>query len=151
MRSAAWRAEQPHHSGEGTDAIAEAGQPGAAPVGAAYTVVPHSQVKELPALLYRDLHDGGLGVLSRIREGLTDYVVGAGLDRIGQSASYLHVQLRRDGRAAGQGFHGGTETALGKDGGMESAGDFPDVFHRFPEAFLDMGQFAFQFLVTVGD
>ena len=33
---------------------------------------------------------------------------------------------------------------------MESAGDLPDVFHRFPEAFLDTGQFAFQFLVATG-
>jgi hypothetical protein len=52
VRSAAWRAEQLHRSGEGADAIAEAGQPGAAPVGASYTVVPHNQVEELPALLY---------------------------------------------------------------------------------------------------
>ena len=90
-------------------------------------------------------------MLSRIREGLTDYVIGADLDRLGQSAIYIHAQPRRDGRAAGQGFHRGPETALGKDGGMESAGDLPDVFHRFPEAFLDTGQFAFQFLVTVRD
>jgi hypothetical protein len=52
VRSAAWRAEELHRSGESADAIAQAGQPGAAPVGASHTVVPHSQVEKLPALLY---------------------------------------------------------------------------------------------------
>ena len=52
VRSAAWWAEQLHRSREDADAIAQAGQPGAAPVGASHTVVPHSQVEELPAPLY---------------------------------------------------------------------------------------------------
>ena len=34
-------------------------------------------------------------------------------------------------------------TASGKDGGAKPAGDRPDVFQRFPEAFRDTGQFAF--------
>ena len=85
------------------------------------------------------------------RQGLTEDVIGAGLDRIGQPAVYLRVQPDRDGRAAGQGFHRGPETVLGKDGGMKPAGDLPDVFQRFLEAFRDTGQFALQVLVTVRD
>jgi hypothetical protein len=96
--SAAWRADQLHGSGEGVDAV-----------------VSHSQGEELPALFYRDVHGGGVRVLRRIRQGLTDDLIGAGLDRIGQPAVYLRTQPDRHGRAAGQGFRRGPETASGKD------------------------------------
>jgi hypothetical protein len=66
--SAAWRAEL-HGSGEGVDAVGVAGQPRAVRVGASDAVVSHSQGEELPALFYRDVHDGDVRVLRRIRQG----------------------------------------------------------------------------------
>jgi hypothetical protein len=46
-----------------------AGQPRAVRVGASDAVVSHSQGEELPALFYRDVHDGDVRVLRRIRQG----------------------------------------------------------------------------------
>jgi hypothetical protein len=50
--SAAWRAEQLHGSGEGVDAVGEAGQPGAVRDGAFDAVLSHTQREELPAVFF---------------------------------------------------------------------------------------------------
>src|SRR6266508_1389291 len=98
------------------DPVGEPDEPGAPPPGGATgAVVADRQVQAAVTRLDLDMGGRGVGVLGGVGQRLGDDVVRGDLDLLGQPRLDVHVELDRDGGAAGQRLQRGTEAALGQD------------------------------------
>ena len=77
-----------------------------------------------------DVDDGGVGVLGHVGQRLGDDVVGGDLDRLGQPPVGPHVELDRDGGAAGQRLERRTQAAFGEDRRVDAAGELAQLVQR---------------------
>ena len=66
----------------------------------------------------------------RVGQRLSDDVVGADLDLVGQPLVGAYLQLDRDRRAAGERPEGAAEPALGQDRGVDAARDLAQLVQR---------------------
>src|SRR5205823_8034837 len=120
---------EPELSAEGFDAVGESPDPRAAgEAGAASAVVADLYDDCLVRPRQLDARFGGIGVLRGIGEAFGDDVVDGGFDCFGKTVYRNASDRDREGRAVGEGLKCGGEAAVGEDGWVESAGEFPECF-----------------------
>lgn len=113
-------------------AVGEADQTRAPPQGGpAHAVVAYGQAQQVVVGPHGDAGEGGEGMLGGIGQCLRSDIVGRHLDRLGQPPGHIDIDLDRYRRAARQSLERGGQTALGKDGRMNTAGEFAQLLeHR---------------------
>jgi hypothetical protein len=116
---------------EGLDPVGEPDEAGTPPGRSATdAVVTDRQLEAVVAGLDPDVDDRRVGVLGGVGQRLGDDVVGRHLDRLSQPCRDLHLQLDRDGGAAGQRLERRREAAFGQDGRVDAARQLPQVLQR---------------------
>lgn len=122
-------------------AVDQADQPRAgADAGAAGPVVMDLDAQAVLVGGQGEVHDGGTGVLRRVRQHLGNGEVDSQLDRFGQPPLEADVQSDGDGGSARQPLEGRGQPALCEGRGVEAPGDLAQLLERAGEPGAHAGQ-----------